>query len=121
MQPASVTLYGIPNCDQVRSARRWLAAHGVTVEFVDYRAAPPAPALLQQWLLALGADALVNRRSTTWRQLGPEERAAAAAPETAAEVLHAHPTLIKRPMIVWPGGALTVGCVPERWQDLLAG
>lgn len=120
MPPITVTLYGISNCDQVRKARKWLAAHAVAVNFVDYRQTPPPPAQLLQWLNDLGADALVNRRSTTWRQLSDAEHDAAHVPEPAAALLHAHPTLIKRPVIVWPRGTITVGCVPERWLELIA-
>ena len=74
-----ITVYGIPNCDTCRKARRWL---------IETPAAEVA---------ALGPDVLVNRRGTTWRQLPEEDRARLET--SAADLLVAHPTLIKRPVI----------------------
>ena len=36
------TLFGIPNCDTVRKARKWLDDQGLTHEFVDLRADTPS-------------------------------------------------------------------------------
>jgi len=32
---ATITLYGIPNCDTVKKARRWLDAEGIDYTFHD--------------------------------------------------------------------------------------
>ena len=101
------TLYGIPNCDSVRKARSWLAAHQIDYHFVDFKAAPPKIATLNHWLEALGTTQLVNRRSTTYRQLTEANKTALEAGDVAA-ILAAHPTLIKRPVLDW-GGAISVG------------
>ena len=101
------TLYGIPNCDSVRKARSWLAAHQIDYHFVDFKDAPPKIATLNHWLEALGTTQLVNRRSTTYRQLTEANKTALEAGDVAA-TLAAHPTLIKRPVLDW-GGAISVG------------
>jgi len=101
------TLYGIPNCDSVRKARSWLAAHQIDYHFVDFKDAPPKIATLNHWLEALGTTQLVNRRSTTYRQLTEANKTALEAGDVAA-ILAAHPTLIKRPVLDW-GGAISVG------------
>ena len=101
------TLYGIPNCDSVRKARSWLAAHQIDYHFVDFKDAPPKIATLNHWLEALGTTQLVNRRSTTYRQLTEANKTALEAGDVAA-ILAAHPTLIKRPVLDW-GGAVSVG------------
>ena len=62
-------VYGIDSCDQVRKARAWLRAHGVTVRFHDFRADGLDEALLARWMAHLPWDALLNRRGLTWRQL----------------------------------------------------
>ena len=101
------TLYGIPNCDSVRKARSWLAAHQIDYHFVDFKDAPPKIATLNHWLEALGTTQLVIRRSTTYRQLTEANKTALEAGDVAA-ILAAHPTLIKRPVLDW-GGAISVG------------
>jgi len=101
------TLYGIPNCDSVRKARSWLAAHQIDYRFVDFKDAPPKITTLNHWLEALGATQLVNRRSATYRQLNQANKNALEAGDVAA-ILAAHPTLIKRPVLDWDG-AVAVG------------
>lgn len=104
-----VLLYGLPNCDTCRKARRWLDRKGVAFRFIDYRAEPVTSDTLHRWTEKLGAwDALINRASTTWRQL-PDAR---KSPGSAAEwivLLRDHPALIKRPVLVTPDGAVSVG------------
>ena len=93
------TLYGIPNCDTVKKARRWLDEHGVSYTFTDLRETPVGKARLKQWLAAVGADTLMNRRSTTWKQLADNARPDADDAAAVIATLDAHPTLIKRPVL----------------------
>ncbi len=104
-------IYGIKTCDTVRRAMKALVAAGHAPELVDIRSTPLAPEELARFLDVFG-DALVNRRSTTWRGLSEEERAG-----DSLALLAAHPALMKRPVIV-AEGALTLGWDAEtqaRW------
>ena len=47
------TLFGIPNCDTVRKARKWLDDQGLTHEFVDLRADTPSARKISEWLWRL--------------------------------------------------------------------
>lgn len=87
-------LYGLKTCDTCKKALKALDAAGHAPEFVDLRATPVPPEQIADWLGAFGEEALVNRRSTTWRGLDEVDRA-----RPAQELLVAHPTLIKRPVI----------------------
>lgn len=107
-------LHGIPNCDKVRAARAWLAAHAVDVEFVDFKRAPPTPALIERWLLHADLADLLNRSGTTWRRLSDAERAAADRRAGAIRLMTAHPSLIRRPVMEL-GDGLVVGFDPERY------
>ncbi|EAR51416.1 hypothetical protein OG2516_15669 [Oceanicola granulosus HTCC2516] len=98
--------YGLSTCDTCRKARRALDAGGRAYEVVDVRADGLAPEVLAEMLAALGPD-LVNRRSTTWRQLPEAERQ--QPPEA---LLAAHPTLMKRPVIL-DDGRWWLGWGPE--------
>ena len=101
-----LTLYGLKNCDTCKKALKALEGAGKTVAFVDIRTEADLPAKLPGWLDAVGADALVNKRSTTWRNL--DDAARTKAETNAAELLSNNPTLIKRPVIE-AGGKVYVG------------
>ena len=103
-----ITLHGIPNCDSVRQARRWLEEHGVAHAFHDFRRHGLDAATVNGWVDALGGwDALVNRRGTTWRKLAEEARADLDRDRAVALML-AHPTIVKRPVLV-RGALVLVG------------
>ena len=97
----ALRLYGINNCDKVRAARNWLAEHGIPFTFTDLRSEDRAvldTPLLDGWITSLGWERLVNRRSATWRQLAKTDRIA-LDDNRARELLLAHPTLLKRPVL----------------------
>jgi arsenate reductase (glutaredoxin) len=101
-------VYGIANCDTVKKARRWLEASDIDYRFHDFRKDGVPEAALERWAIDLGWQALLNRQSTTWRSLDETERARACDASSAVQLLRGHPTMIKRPVIEWPGG-VTVG------------
>jgi Spx/MgsR family transcriptional regulator len=91
-------MYGIGSCDTCRKARRWMASQGIDYVWADLRQRPPAPETVARWLREAGAVGIVNRRSTTWREL-PEDQRPDLDFDGWADFLLAHPTLIKRPVI----------------------
>ena len=108
---AELQLYGLKNCDTCKKALKALEAAGRDVAFVDIRAETDLAAKVPVWLAAVGGDALVNKRSTTWRSFSDAQRAAAEG-DGAAALLIANPTLIKRPVIE-AGGQVYVGWVTD--------
>jgi arsenate reductase len=103
------TLYGIPNCDTVKRARAWLDEHGIAYRFHDFKKEGVPEAELDQWLRAPGWEALVNRRGTTWRKLDDATRAAVTDAAGAAALMQEQPSVIKRPVVEWGDGSVTVG------------
>lgn len=95
-------IYGIPNCDSIRKARKWFEANDIEYRFVDVRQTPPSSGEVSAWMAAVGQQALVNKRSTTWKQMGPEQRQQVESGD-ALPILLAHPTLIKRPVLEYAG------------------
>lgn len=95
-------LFGITNCDTVKKARQWLEAAGIDYAFADLRGSALTRPLVELWLKTLGAQTLVNNRSTTWRQLSQAEQTLAMTPQATALIL-ANPTLIKRPLLEHAG------------------
>lgn len=87
-------LYGLKNCDSCRKAKKALEAAGNKVEFFDVRQTPLDEAMLKRFLDAFGEDKLVNKKSTTWRQLEEHARL-----QPALQLLSENPSLMKRPVI----------------------
>jgi Spx/MgsR family transcriptional regulator len=110
-------VYGIPACDTVKKARTWLADQGLKASFHDFKKQGVPEAELDRWLAALGWETLLNRKGTTWRQLDPTVQAAVSDNHSAKKVLLEHASAIKRPVIAWPSGRITVGFVPEKWPS----
>ncbi|OOF79355.1 ArsC family reductase [Rodentibacter caecimuris] len=94
-----ITVYGIKNCDTVKKALKWLADHNIEHKLHDYRIDGLDTAFLQQAEAQFGWENLVNKRSTTWRNLD-EEIKKNLSKTTALSVLVDNPTLIKRPIIM---------------------
>jgi hypothetical protein len=109
------TVYGIPNCDTVKKARTWLADHGLDALFHDFKKDGVPNAELDIWLAAVGWETLLNRKGTTWRKLDASVQAGVTDSDSAKPVMLAHASTIKRPVIAWPSGQITVGFVPEQW------
>lgn len=112
------TVYGIPNCDTVKKARAWLDAHGIAYRFHDFRKAGVPPDRLHAWMRELGWEALLNRQGTTWRKLDPQAQAQAGDEAGAVRLMLAQPSIIKRPVVEWPGRT-SVGFQPSMWQTQL--
>jgi Spx/MgsR family transcriptional regulator len=103
------TLYGIPNCDTVKKARTWLTEQGVDYTFHDFKKQGVPAELLPTWLAAVGWQTLVNRKGTTWRKLDEATRLTVEDDATATALMLAHPSVIKRPVVVWNDGQISVG------------
>ena len=102
-------VYGIPHCDTVKRARAWLAGHGADVQFHDFKKAGVPPEALDAWIAALGWQRLLNRQGTTWRKLDEPAKAAGGDAASARALMGAQASVIKRPVVAWPDGAITVG------------
>lgn len=111
-----VKMYGIPNCDTIKKARRWLDDQGVAYEFHDYKKAGVDEAMLTAWIGQLGWESLLNKRSTTWRQL--DEAAKANLDEKQAiQIMLANPSIIKRPLLD-DGKQLHLGFKADQYAQL---
>ena len=86
-------IYGLKACDTCRKVLKSLG----NAEFRDVREDGVPQDVLNSAYAKFG-DALLNTRSTTWRQLDDAERE-----RDALDLLMAHPTLMKRPLIVLDG------------------
>ena len=111
-----ITVYGIPNCDTVKKARTWLADHGHTVAFHDFKKQGVPAELLPAWLATFGRERLVNRAGTTWRKLDDAAKAAVVDDASATALMLAEPSVIKRPVVQWPNGEWTLGFSADAFE-----
>ncbi len=105
----TVTLYGLKTCDTCRKARKWLDRFDVDYEFVDYRAVPVPAATLKDWAAQAGGwEKLINKSSTTWRNLLPQRKNPGSDPEWTL-LIKEHPALVRRPVVQQDDGSISVG------------
>jgi arsenate reductase (glutaredoxin) len=95
-----ITIYGIKNCDTCRKAVKWLEAEGLDYRFHDFREDGIERNVVLDFISNLGLESVVNRRSTSWRNLNEADKAVVEQGGQAAVValLVENPTLIKRPV-----------------------
>ncbi|MDN6180375.1 MAG: Spx/MgsR family RNA polymerase-binding regulatory protein [Halomonas subglaciescola] len=121
-----LTLYTINTCDTCRKARRALDARGVDYRVHDLRRDGLSDALLTDILERVALDDVVNKRSKTWRELSAADRQAfehSAAGDSGGKIralLHAHPTLLKRPLLAGDDATLRVGYQDGSYNDVTA-
>lgn len=114
-----ITVYGIPNCDTMKKARRWLDSNNLEYAFHDYKKAGIDQATLQDWSKQVGWETLLNRRGTTWRKL-PDTIKESIDEKSAIANMIDNPSLIKRPVLI-KGKTLLVGFSEESYGEQLTG
>ena len=92
------TLYGIKNCDTVKKARKWLDENGIAYRLHDFRSDGLTPEQLAHFAAHADWNKLLNRGSTSWRQLSDEQKADLTQ-DKALQLMLETPTLIKRPVL----------------------
>ena len=113
----TITLYGIPNCDTVKRARAWLQEHGRDAVFHDFKKAGVPPDRLDAWVAAAGWERVLNRQGTTWRKMPDAEKQAVVDAPSARTAMLAHPSLIRRPVVEWPNGEISVGFTTDLFKQ----
>ena len=102
-------MYGIKNCDTVKKARTWLAAHDIPHQFYDYKKQGLEPELAQAWLEQIGWERLINRNGLTWRGLTVEQKKIVMDNASALQLMLEKPSIIKRPLLEKGSQLLHIG------------
>ena|SRR5579871_6751648 len=111
-----ITIFGLTTCETTRSARKWLAGRGVEAKFHDLREDGLSKAQVEAWVSQLGWEKVLNKASTTWREL-PEREKKDIDAKKAVSLLLQHPTLVKRPVLE-RGEEVTVGFKADHYGEL---
>jgi arsenate reductase (glutaredoxin) len=117
MSKATITVYGIPNCDSVKKARMWMTDHGVDYVFHDFKKQGVPPEAIDLWLQHVSWDVLVNRKGTTWRKLDAAQQASIVDNTSARALMLEHASVIKRPVVV-KDQTVIVGVNPDAWTGV---
>ena len=104
---SDLTVFYLKNCDTCRKAIKALEAAGRVLALTDVRADGVLKSQVESLEQAVGWEALLNTRSTTWRGLDNDQKANMDA-NKAVSLIVSHPTLMKRPAIS-DGTKTTVG------------
>jgi Spx/MgsR family transcriptional regulator len=112
-----IHLYGIPNCDTVKKARKWLDSQGLDYTFHDYKKEGADRANLERWADRVSWEVLLNRRGTTFRKLPDADKADIDRDKAIALMLE-HPSMIKRPVAESEDGdRVLVGFAQSEWEN----
>lgn len=114
-----IAVYGIVHCDTVKKARAWLTERGVDYQFHDLKKHGVPEIQLDLWLQQAGWEKLVNRKGNTWRALDAAAQASVVDAANARRVVLLNPSIVKRPVVEWAQGRITVGFDAVLWQRLI--
>ena len=116
---SELTLYGLSpkTCDTMKKACLYLTEHKIPFTLYDYRQENLSLSLIEKWLLHLSYLELLNKRSTTWRQLDNSIKENLNE-QNIKNLFLQYPTLIKRPLFCCNEQYL-VGFHAKKLQDFL--
>jgi len=109
-------LFGIPSCDSIRKAKKWLTDHNIEFKFHDFKKQGVPEKALKQWIKQVGWEALLNKRGTTLRQLDDSLKNTVNE-KSAIQIMLANPSIIKRPVLDIDG-QYNVGFTEQNYSDL---
>lgn len=102
-------VYAIPNCNTVKKALDWLKANKINYTFHDYKKLGVSNTQLNNWSKQVGWEALINKKGTTWKLLGPEVQATITNQKAAIALMAEKTSVIRRPLIEKEGKVITLG------------
>ena len=102
-------VYAIPNCNTVKKALDWLKANKINYTFHDYKKLGISTTQLNNWSKQVGWEALINKKGTTWKMLGPEVQATITNQKAAIALMAEKTSVIRRPLIEKEGKVITLG------------
>lgn len=113
-----ITMYGIPNCDTIKKAKKYLSDNNIEFTFHDYRKDGVSEELVAQFCANLGWEQVLNKRGTTFRALSDDEKNTLCE-ASAITHLVAAPAMIKRP-ILDVNGELHLGFKAAQYDEIFA-
>jgi len=113
-----IELYGIPNCDTVKKARKWLESSDIDFTFHNFKKEGVTVSQLEDWIAKASLDVVLNKRGTTWRKL-PDKVKQDLDHDKALQLMAENPSMIKRPVLILQDGSVHIGFKPEQYAEIL--
>ncbi len=114
-----VQIFGIKKSADTRKALRFFSERRIRAHFVDLDERPAAAGELKRFAQKFGIDALVDRDSKTFADLGLKH--AKLSEERWLEKLAEEPRLLRMPLVRQLGqqgsGKLTIGLAEAEWKQ----
>jgi len=107
---------GIKNCDTIKKTKRWLTENEVEFEFIDLKKEPLTIDEIKELEYKVGLDVLVNKRGTTYRNLGLKDKN--LSDQDMIQTLKENQSMIKRPVLVLDEAVL-VGYDEEAFKNFV--
>jgi Spx/MgsR family transcriptional regulator len=99
-------IYGIPNCNTMKKTFDFLNEKGISYEFHDYKKKGIQEEVLNSFLAALGADVVLNKQGSTYKQLDDTTKTSIQNSANLKQFLQEKPSAIKRPILEQNGSYL---------------
>src|SRR3954447_15916001 len=109
-----VQIFGVKKSADTRKALRFFAERRVKTHFVDLQERPASPGELNRFIQKFGIEALLDRTSRRFAELGLG--AAQLNPERGLDRLVSEPLLLRMPL-VRQGSRLSVGEAADVWRE----
>jgi len=113
-----IQIFGIKNCDTVKKALKWLEQNNIEYAFHNFK----TDGLSKEQLLSFADKSdwatLINKRSTTYKQL-PDDVKDNLTGDIVIDTVLAQPTLLKRPILL-KDEQLYSGFKADIYQEIFA-
>lgn len=116
---ADYIVYAIPNCNTVKKALDWMKANKIPYSFHDYKKLGISNAQLTNWSKQVGWEALINKKGTTWKLLGPEVQSTITNQKAAIALMAEKTSVIRRPLIEKDGSLIALGYDETAYKKVL--
>lgn len=113
-------LYHNPRCSKSREVLAYLQSHDILVEIIEYLKTPPSTDTLKQLLIALGnwhPRQLMRSKESIYQEKHLDGDTLSV--DALLEMMHQHPILIERPILVKDNSQAVIGRPPKNILSLL--
>ncbi|HSJ64164.1 MAG TPA: ArsC/Spx/MgsR family protein [Gemmatimonadaceae bacterium] len=112
-----VQIFGLKKSADTRKALRFFAERRIKTHFVDLNERAASPGELRRFVERFGPDALIDRESRRFAELGL--RQAIYAPQRWIDKLAEEPLILRVPLVRF-GSRLAVGLDEPEWKRWIA-
>lgn len=109
-----VQVFGVRKSAATRAALRFFAERRIRTHFVDLDERPPSPRELERFARKFGVQALIDRDSKRFAQLGLQ--AAQLTDTRWLEKLEQEPLILLLPLVRWQQ-EVTIGDATPQWKQ----